>query len=162
MVTVLEKSDDLTSINDEAKSISQALSVVLADTFNLYLKTLNYHWNVEGSKFVAIHNLTEEHYKEMGSAVDNIAERIRMLGYYAPGSFKDFSKLTTLEEADAEGVDSIKLLKNLERDHMTMIGKLKEIAKTAEKNDDSPTVDILNERRNFHEQAAWMLRSLTK
>lgn len=157
----LKKSDNLAG-SDDLKPVAETLSQVLADTFTLYLKTLNYHWNVEGARFVGIHNLTDEQYHNMFEAIDTLAERIRALGYYSPGSYEEFSKMTTIHEASTGTVSAGDMLQNLENDHMTLVAKLKESIPVVEKHDDSTTADLLSERRDFHEQAAWMLRSLGK
>ncbi len=162
----LVRSDDLSIELHEEKGAVQAvangLAQILADSFSLYLKTLNYHWNVEGARFVGIHKLTDEHYHLMLDAIDVIAERIRALGYYAPGSYAEYSQMTTIKDPKTGQLDATEMLLDLESDHMQLVGKLKECIDIADANHDTTTADLLSGRRNFHEEAAWMIRSLSK
>ncbi|SMF03277.1 Dps family protein [Pseudobacteriovorax antillogorgiicola] len=157
----LKQSDDLAG-SDQREPVAGVLAQSLADTYTLYLKTQNFHWNVEGPRFVGIHTLTEEHYQNLALAVDTLAERIRALGFYAPGSYKEYAQMSSIEEVEGGALDSEKMLKTLVDDHMSLVSKIKESIEVAEKHGDSTTADMLSERRDFHEQAAWMLRSLGK
>ncbi|SMF40515.1 Dps family protein [Pseudobacteriovorax antillogorgiicola] len=151
-------------IGQDSKRLATAkvLNQVLADSFAIYTKTLNYHWNVEGGKFIGIHELTDKQYHNLFEAIDEIGERIRALGFYTPGSMKAFLDLTTIVEADAGETNAQTMLEDLERDHMHIVSKLREGVAIAEQNNDSTTADMLSERSEFHEEAAWMLRSLSK
>lgn len=157
----VQLSDKLDQYQDK-QVIVKSLSKMLANSFLLYLKTFNFHWNVEGERFIGIHTLTEEHYKDMQNAIDEIAERIRALGFYAPGSFQEFSKITNIEESDSEPKSSDAMLKELINDHMLMVSEFEAAAKITEEHKDHSTTDLFSNRRAFHEKAAWMLRSLTK
>jgi starvation-inducible DNA-binding protein len=140
------------------KPVTEALKKVLADTYTLYLKTQNYHWNVEGANFRALHLLFEEQYNELFAAVDLIAERIRALGEKSPGSFAEFKKLTLISEGNSE-FDSNRMLKDLHDSQQTIIGNLKKAITVADKADDVSTVDLLTQRITAHDKAAWMLKS---
>ncbi len=146
-------------IRKEAIShIVQALSVALANTYTLYLKTQGCHWNVVGPHFYALHKLFEEQYEELGIANDDLAERIRTLGYPVPANFADFSKLSRISEADYR--NSVRgLLHELVNDHQTIAIDLRELVEIAESAHDQATVDLASERIATHEKAAWMLRS---
>lgn len=148
--------------NQEASlTMAQSLSHILADTYLLYLKTQNFHWNVQGRLFYGIHNLLEEQYKEMAIAVDNLAERIRTLGLSAPGSFHQFLELSSLKEA--KGVSSAEeMVRELSEDHLTLRNKLGAVLQQAEANNDVSTVEILSGRISTHEKQAWMLSSMLR
>ena len=144
---------------DEDTKLAEALSKVLADTFTLYLKTHNFHWNVVGPMFHTLHLMFEEQYNELWLAGDEIAERIRALGFTAPGSFREFSKLGYLREA--EGVSSAaEMIAELLRDHETCARTVRWALSVARSSVDAPTEDLLTGRLMAHERAAWMLRSL--
>lgn len=155
-------SQELSEDRLEAQAVADGVAQILADTFSIYLKTLNYHWNVEGARFVGIHKLTDEHYHLMLDAIDALAERIRALGFYAPGSYAEYSKMTTIKDPKTGDLDASDMLLDLESDHMHLVGKIKECIEIAEANHDTTTTDLLSGRRNFHEEAAWMIRSLGK
>lgn len=139
--------------------ISKGLARLLADSYTLYIKTHNYHWNVTGPQFHSLHALFEEHYMELAAAVDEIAERIRALGHFAPGSYKAFSELTTIEEEEGHP-DADTMVRNLVIGHETVARTAREAFGPAEDAGDEPTCDLLTQRMNFHEKTAWMLRSL--
>jgi starvation-inducible DNA-binding protein len=146
-------------VNEETQKVSQALSNVLADTFTLYLKTHNFHWNVVGPMFQPLHLMFEEQYDELWLAGDAIAERIRALGCVAPGSYREFSKLTYLQEA--EGVPSAsEMIAELLSDHETSARTARWALSVARTAVDAPTEDLLIQRVMAHEKAAWMLRSM--
>jgi starvation-inducible DNA-binding protein len=136
-----------------------ALQQVLADSYTLYLKTQNYHWNVKGMQFHPLHVLFGEQYTELAAAIDEIAERIRALGEDAPGSFKAFSELKTLEEAK-QGIDAPAMIKDLAADQETIVKRLEEAAAAAEKAKDAPTVDMLVTRMAAHQKNGWMLSAM--
>jgi starvation-inducible DNA-binding protein len=146
---------------DEASrnAIVEGLERVLADTYTLYLKTHNFHWNVTGPQFNDYHAMFMTQYTELWSAVDLVAERIRALGSFAPGSYKDFARLTRIAEAD--GVPSAKdMIRQLVEGHETVIRTAREALAPAEGANDQASLDLLTERLTVHEKTAWMLRSL--
>jgi len=140
------------------KPVTEGLKRVLADTYTLYLKTQNYHWNVEGRHFRSLHLMFEEQYTELAAANDEIAERIRALGEKAPGSYAEFVKLATIKEGNSE-LDENQMVKDLYQSHQTIVATLKKALAAAQKADDEPTADILIGRLAIHEKTAWMLRS---
>jgi starvation-inducible DNA-binding protein len=130
----------------------------LADTYLLYLKTQNFHWNVRGPQFHSLHLFFEEQYTELAEAVDTIAERIRALHMIAPASFSQFLKLTSLdEETGTPGADD--MIKQLLHDHQVISRNLLRLFETAEQAADQASVDLITERMRAHEKSAWMLRS---
>lgn len=147
-------------INDkDRKAIAEGLARVLADTYTLYLKTHNFHWNVTGPQFNTLHAMFMEEYTELWNAVDLVAERIRALGHFAPGGYGAFSKLTTIKEAD--GVPNAKeMLKQLVAGHEAVARTARKLFPTAEDANDQPTIDLLTQRLQVHEKTAWMLRSM--
>ena|SRR5689334_12837628 len=146
-------------VNEETQKVSQALSNVLADTFTLYLKTHNFHWNVVGPRFHTLHLLFEEQYNELWLAGDAIAERIRALGCVAPGSYREFSKLTYLQEAEAVP-SATEMIAELLSDHETSARTARWALSVARTAVDAPTEDLLIQRVMAHEKSAWMLRSM--
>ena len=143
----------------DRKEIAQGLSRLLADTYTLYLKTHNFHWNVTGPMFETLHLMFEKQYNELALAVDAIAERIRALGLPAPGSYAEFGKLTSIQEAN--GVPDAKLMiRQLLEGQETVVRTAREIFPSVDKVSDEPTADLLTQRMQVHEKAAWMLRSL--
>lgn len=141
------------------KEIAKGLSKVLADSYTLYLKTHNFHWNVTGPMFQTLHTLFETHYTELATAVDEIAERIRSLGEFSPGSYKEFGALTSVKEAD--GVPSAQdMIKELVEAHETVTRTARSVFPAADKAGDEATADLLTQRLQVHEKTAWMLRSL--
>ncbi len=143
----------------ERKAISEGLSRLLADSYTLYLKTHNFHWNVEGPQFNTLHLMFMGQYTEMWNALDLIAERIRALGHYAPGSYKQFSDLTSIEESDKVPTAN-EMLKQLLNGHEAVARTAREIFPAAEKGNDEGTLDLLTQRIQLHEKTAWMLRSM--
>ena len=141
------------------KDIAGGLSRVLADTYTLYLKTHNYHWNVTGPQFNDLHAMFMVQYTELWNAVDLIAERIRSLGHFAPGTYKAFADLTSIKEED--GVPSATtMLENLLAGHETVARTCRDSFPAADKAGDQPTMDLLTQRMQVHEKTAWMLRSI--
>jgi len=138
--------------------ITEGLAGLLADTYTLYLKTHNYHWNVTGPHFRSLHLLFEEQYNELALAVDAIAERIRTLGERAPGSYREFSEMATIEEAIGTP-DAGKMVKTLAADQGKIVKTIKAVWATAEQQGDEGTIDLLSTRLAVHEKAAWMLTS---
>jgi starvation-inducible DNA-binding protein len=132
---------------------------MLADSYTLYLKTHNYHWNVTGPMFQTLHLMFMTQYNEIWMAVDMVAERIRALGYPAPGTYKEFAALTSIE--DSKGTISAKeMIRQLVAGQEAVVRTAREVLPIAEKAGDQPTVDLLSARMQVHEQNAWMLRSL--
>lgn len=143
----------------ERTEIAQQLSRFLADSYSLYLKTHYYHWNVTGPMFQTLHIMFEQQYNELWLATDAIAERIRALGVYAPGSYKQFKELTTVEE-DTTVPPAIDMIRKLVQGHETVAKTARSIFPVAEKGNDEATLDLLTQRIQIHEKTAWMLRSL--
>lgn len=144
--------------NDRA-AIADGLSKLLADSYTLYLKTHNYHWNVTGPMFSTLHVMFEQQYTELAMAVDQIAERIRALGVYAPGSYRRYSELTDIEE-ETGNPDAEEMVKQLVIGQETVARTARSVFPVAEKANDEPTADLLTQRMQLHEKNAWMLRSL--
>ena len=143
----------------EDAQVAEALSRVLADTFTLYLKTHNFHWNVTGPMFHTLHLMFEEQYNELWLAGDAIAERIRALGCVAPGSYREFAKLTYLREPDAV-LSANEMIAELLSDHETCARTARRALSVARTAVDAPTEDLLTQRVMAHEKAAWMLTSM--
>jgi len=141
------------------KAVADGLSRLLADTYTLYLKTHNFHWNVTGPHFDSLHKLFEEHYTELATAVDDIAERIRALGEFAPGSFKQFLELTEIQEAN--GVPKAdEMVKQLVEGHEIVIRTGRGLLNLINEANDEVSQALIGDRLSFHEKTAWMLRSL--
>ncbi len=140
-------------------SIVDGLSTMLADTYTLYLKTHNFHWNVTGPMFQTLHAMFEEQYVELSQAVDQIAERIRALGSHAPGTYAQFARLTSIKEPD--GVPSAQeMIKQLVQDQEAVVRSARSMFKAVDQANDETTADLLTQRMQVHEKTAWMLRSL--
>lgn len=140
-------------------AISDGLSRLLADSYTLYLKTHNYHWNVTGPQFNTLHSMFEQQYTELAGAVDEIAERIRALGFPAPGSYKAFSELSSIEEeTGAPGAED--MVRELVTGQETVVRTAREVFPTVDAANDEPTADLLTQRMRVHEKNAWMLRSM--
>ncbi|WP_299489231.1 Dps family protein [Acaryochloris sp. IP29b_bin.137] len=143
----------------DRQQIAEGLSRLLADTYTLYLKTHNFHWNVTGPMFQTLHLMFEEQYNELALAVDAVAERIRTLGFPAPGTYKEYSQLTSIQEAD--GVPSAEaMIKELVAGQEAVVRTARSIFPLADSANDEPTADLLTQRMQIHEKTAWMLRSL--
>lgn len=144
---------------DSRKEIAEGLSRLLADTYSLYLKTHNFHWNVTGPMFQTLHLMFETQYNELALAVDLIAERIRALGFPAPGTYSDFSQLSSIPETP--GVPKAEeMIRLLVEGQESVARTARSIFPLAEKVNDEPTADLLTQRLQVHEKTAWMLRSL--
>jgi starvation-inducible DNA-binding protein len=141
------------------KQISEGLSRLLADTYSLFLKTHNFHWNVTGPMFNTLHLMFETQYTELFAAVDEIAERIRALGEFAPGSFTSFKELSSLQD-ETSIPGATEMIRRLVADNETVVRTAREVYATADKSNDGPTADLANSRLLVHEKTAWMLRSL--
>ena len=141
------------------KTLSDGLAHLLADTYTLYVKTHNFHWNVTGPMFQTLHTMFETEYRALAEAVDEVAERIRALGHPAPGSFSQFSELSSVDEET--GVPAAEeMIRQLVRGHEACVRTARTVFASAESVGDQVTVDLLTERMQVHEKTAWMLRSL--
>lgn len=147
-------------ISDEHRqAIADGLSRALADTYTLYLKTHNFHWNVTGPMFQTLHLMFEGQYNELALAVDAIAERIRALGFPAPGTYSEYAKLSSISET--EGVPTAEeMIALLVEGQEAVARTAREVFATADEANDEPTADLLTQRLQIHEKNAWMLRSL--
>ncbi|WP_103664051.1 Dps family protein [Gracilimonas amylolytica] len=143
---------------EHREKIAAGLSRVLADSYLLYLKTHNYHWNVTGELFHQLHEQFEEQYTELAEAIDEIAERIRALGFRAPGTFKEFNEITSIEE-DTDRPKALEMVRRLTAANEQVIRTAREALKPANEAEDEATIDLLTERLTIHSKTAWMLRS---
>jgi starvation-inducible DNA-binding protein len=146
------------STKDRA-AIAQGLSKLLADSYTLYLKTHNYHWNVTGPMFNTLHLMFEQQYTELATAVDLIAERIRALGHPAPGSYKAYAKLTDIAEEESVP-NAQEMIRQLVAGQEAVVRTARSIFPAVEAAADEPTADLLTQRMQVHEKNAWMLRSM--
>jgi starvation-inducible DNA-binding protein len=139
--------------------VAEGLSHLLADSYTLYLKTHKFHWNVTGPMFQTLHLMFETQYTELATAVDLVAERIRALGFFAPGSYVEFVKLSSIKES--EGVPKAEeMIRELVEGQEAVVRTARSIFPTAEEANDEATADLLTQRIQLHEKTAWMLRSL--
>jgi starvation-inducible DNA-binding protein len=142
-------------------AIAKGLSRLLADTYVVYLKTHNFHWNVEGPMFQTLHQMFMEQYTEAWNAIDLVAERIRSLGHYAPGTYREYLELSRVKERP--GVPkALEMVRQLIEGQEAVVKTARELLPLAEGADDQPTLDLLTQRMQVHEKNAWMLRSLLK
>ena len=143
----------------DRKRLADELSKLLADSYTLYLKTHNFHWNVKGPMFQTLHLMFEQHYIELVTAVDLVAERIRALGHPAPGTYSAYAKLSSIPETDGvpEALDMVKLLVEGQE---AVIRTARNVVSLAEETKDQATADLGTQRLQLHEKTAWMLRSL--
>ncbi|MGM0578386.1 MAG: Dps family protein [Myxococcota bacterium] len=146
---------------DDRKQVVDGLSHLLADTYTLYLKTQNFHWNVTGPMFRTLHNMFEEQYQALAEANDTIAERIRALGGVAPGTYEEFGRLTSIEEHDGR-MPAKQMIMDAVHGHETCVRTARKMLPTVEGAKDEATLDLLTERLASHEKTAWMLRSLVE
>ena len=150
---------DIGIAEGERRKIAEGLSRLLADTFTLYLTTHNFHWNVKGPMFQTLHVMFEEHYNELWLALDAIAERIRALGFPAPGTYAEYSKLSSIRETS--GVpEAREMIRILVAGHEAVARTARKIFPVVDKSSDEPSADLLTQRLQVHEKTAWMLRSL--
>ncbi|NVJ50572.1 MAG: DNA starvation/stationary phase protection protein [Gammaproteobacteria bacterium] len=143
----------------DRKALANKLAEALSDSYLLYLQTQNVHWNVVGPLFYSIHEMTEKQYLDMAEAIDDIAERIRAIGFRAPGTVSEFLKLTEMTE-DATTTEANQMIEMLVRGNELCAKRLRKAVIEAERVDDVKTADLLTERIGQHEENAWMLRSL--
>ena len=153
---------DIGISNADRKKIAEGLSRFLADSFTLYLKTHNFHWNVNGPMFNSLHLMFEGQYTEQWTALDEIAERIRALGFNAPGSYAEFIKLSSIAEEPGltDTADWREMVRQLVVGNEAVCRTARKVLKTADSGGDDPSVDLMTQRLNIHEKNAWMLRSL--
>lgn len=150
---------DLGIAESDRAELTNQLGSLLADTYTLLLKTHNYHWNVTGPLFRSLHLMFEEEYTEMWAAVESVAERIRSLGEPAPGTYAEFSKMSSVKER--EGVPAAsEMVQDLVVGHETVVRTPRALATTAESARDLATADLATQRIDVHEKTAWMLRSM--
>lgn len=160
--TAIEKSTMKVNIGiseEHREAIAESLSRLLADTYMLYLKTHNYHWNVTGPHFLQLHDQFEEQYSELASAVDEIAERIRALGFRAPGSFREFAELTSISEEERHP-SAQEMIERSASDNERVLQTAREALEPCEAASDESSIDLLTERLKVHSKTAWMLRSM--
>jgi starvation-inducible DNA-binding protein len=141
------------------KELAKGLSRLLADTYTLYLKTHNFHWNVTGPHFNELHLMFMTHYTEMWTAVDEVAERIRALGEFAPGGYKAFASLSNIKEAEGNP-DWKEMIKQLVEGHEIVIRTCRELLPLTQSADDESSTALISDRMRVHEKTAWMLRAL--
>ncbi len=150
---------DIGITNEDRESIAEGLKHLLADSYTLYLQTHNFHWNVTGPQFRELHLMFEEHYTELAIAVDEIAERIRTLDVFAPGTYKAFASLSSISEVEdipAAG----EMVEILTRNHEQVVKTCRKTLKLAQDADDESTAALVSDRMRVHEKTAWMLRAL--
>jgi len=145
--------------DQDREAIAAGLSKLLADSYTLYLKTHNFHWNVTGPLFNTLHLMFETQYTELATAVDEIAERIRALGIAAPGSYAEYAALTAVAEA-AGGESAEEMIRQLVIGQETVVRTARAVFPAADAAHDEPTADLLTQRMQIHEKNAWMLRSM--
>jgi len=143
----------------DRKKIADGLSHLLADTYTLYLKTHYFHWNVTGPMFNTLHLMFEQQYNELALAVDVIAERIRSLDFYAPGTYREFAKMATIKETDSVP-KAEDMIRELVAGHEAVVRTARSVFPAADEAADEASADLLTQRLQLHEKTAWMLRSL--
>ena len=149
---------DIGISESDRNAVAEGLKKLLADSYTLYLQTHNFHWNVEGPQFRELHLMFEEHYTELAEAVDEIAERIRTLGVSAPGTYKSFSELSSIEEV--EGVpEATEMVRLLTHAHEQVVKTCRESLKLAQDADDESSAALIGDRMRVHEKTSWMLRA---
>lgn len=150
---------DIGITKKDREKIAEGLSRLLADSFTLYLKTHNFHWNVTGPMFNTLHVMFMDQYTELWNALDLIAERIRALGVAAPGTYREFSKLTVIKESESK-LSAEEMIQQLVAGQEAVTKTARSIFPLVDKAGDEPTADLLTQRMQIHEKNAWMLRSL--
>ena len=150
---------DIGITNEDRTNIAGGLKRLLADSYTLYLQTHNFHWNVTGPQFRELHLMFEEHYTELATAVDEIAERIRTLDVFAPGTYKAFAELSSI--SDVEDIPTAgDMVSILTRNHEQVVKTCRSVLKIAQDADDESTAALVSDRMRVHEKTAWMLRAL--
>ncbi len=150
---------DIGISEDHRKQIAEGLSRLLADTYTLYLKTHNFHWNVTGPMFNTLHLMFETQYNELSLAVDLVAERIRALGFPAPGTYKEYARLSSIKEDEGVPVAN-DMIRKLVEGQEAVVRTARSILPVVNEANDQATIDLLTQRMNVHEKTGWMLRSL--
>lgn len=159
MVSQISTPIDIGIEDSKREEIANGLSRLLADTYSLYLKTHNFHWNVTGPMFQTLHTMFETQYTELATAVDLIAERIRALGFPAPGTYSEYAKLSSISETP--GVPKAEeMIRLLVEGQEAVVRTARSLFPLLEEANDEPTADLLTQRMQIHEKTAWMLRSL--
>lgn len=143
---------------EQREEIAKGLKKILADSYVLYLKTHNYHWNVTGELFHQLHEQFEQQYTELAEAIDEIAERIRALGFRAPGTFAEFSELTSIKE-DTTKPKALEMVRQLAEGNEIVLKTARKALEPCEEAGDEATIDLLTQRLHVHSKTAWMLRS---
>lgn len=152
--------ETLTGIDRDSRiELAEQLSLVLANSYTLYAETQGVHWNIVGPMFYSVHKLTEAQYEDFADSIDELAERIRALGFKAPAGLKAMVELSYIN-SDIDYTNSIEMIEALVRDNETLSRKVREVIKVAEKHEDAKTADLLTDRLGKLEENAWMLRSL--
>ena len=154
---------DIGIADEQRKQVADGVAAYLADAYTLYLKTHNFHWNVTGPMFNALHTMFETQYTEQWGALDDIAERIRALGHKAPGSYEEFGRLSSIKEekgATSDTPEWQQMVRQLVLGNEAVCRTARRVLQTAEEAGDDPTVDLMTQRLQIHEKYAWMLRSL--
>ncbi|MEH6403056.1 MAG: Dps family protein [Sneathiella sp.] len=150
---------DIGITQEDMTKIADGLKNLLADSYTLYLQTHNFHWNVTGPQFRELHLMFEEHYTELAMAVDEIAERIRTLGVAAPGTYKTFNELSSINEIEGVPAPS-EMLSILTRGHEQVVKTCRKVLSLSQKAEDESTSALVSDRMRIHEKTAWMLRSM--
>ena len=145
----------------DRERIAAGLSHLLADTYSLYLQTHNFHWNVEGPMFNTLHLMFETQYNELWLAVDTVAERIRSLGFHAPGTYRELTALSSIDDVDGMP-EAMDMVGHLVKGHEAVTRTARTVFEASDKAGDEATSDVLTQRLQIHEKTAWMLRSLLK
>ena len=145
----------------DRQTVAEGLKVLLADSYTLYLQTHNFHWNVTGPLFRELHIMFEEHYNELWTAVDDIAERIRTLDVIAPGTYKQFANLTNIDEVETIP-KAEQMVEILTKGHEQVVKTAREVLAKAQDANDESTSALVGDRMRVHEKTAWMLRALSK
>lgn len=143
---------------NEQAVVVDGLRRVFADTYSLYLKTQNYHWNVTGPHFASLHAMLESQFEELAEAIDELAERLRILGVFAPGTFEEIQSLTSLKSGSADQ-PAEKMLSDVLEGHSALSRSIADVMRTAVEASDEGTIGLLSERLANHEKAEWILRS---
>ena len=150
---------DIVIQQKDRASVAEALKHLLADSYSLYLQTHNFHWNVIGPQFIELHTMFEQQYTELALAVDEIAERIRTLGHPAPGTYSQFSQLSSIEEV-VEVPNAPEMIMILKENHERVVRTCREVLHLAQQAFDESTVALVSDRMRVHEKTAWMLRAM--
>ena len=144
---------------EDRETVAEGLKHLLADSYTLYLQTHNFHWNIVGPRFRDLHLMFEEHYTELATAVDDIAERIRTLGVAAPGTYKALAELSTIKEVDGVPSD-VEMVSILTDSHEKVVKTCRKVLSKAQEAEDESTAALVSDRMRVHEKTAWMLRSM--